>query len=68
MGERKIDQGPLARPQLGTCRATPEGPDLESNMRPLSLRDDSQPTKPHQSGHKQYFKYLLCLPSHRWGD
>ena len=25
-------------------------PDWESNLRPFALRDDTQPTEPHQSG------------------
>ena len=39
--KRNIDQMLLARLPTG---------DLESNQQPFRLRDDAQPTEPHQSG------------------
>ena len=36
---------------LGVCY------DWESNLRPFSLWDDTQPTEPHRPGHKDLYSY-----------
>ncbi|KAF6095310.1 microtubule associated protein tau [Phyllostomus discolor] len=51
-----LSHAPLSRDLAcnpGVC------PDWESNQRPCSLQDDTQPTEPHRSGLKRSFSTLL---------